>query len=89
MGGAGGGAEALCAVLFTGLPFCIQNLSSQITQPREPPPLDSAEKLPRDWGLWPRVSGFLVMRPNQEQGEKIRPQTLNNQLRFEVGKKVL
>lgn len=37
MGRAGGGAEALCAVLLTGLPFCVQNLSSQITQPREPP----------------------------------------------------
>lgn len=70
MGRAGGGAVALCPVLFTGLHSCVQNLSSQITQLREPSPPDSVEKLPRDWGLWPGVSGFLLLRPSQGQGEK-------------------
>lgn len=71
--------------------FLCSNLSSQITQPREPPPPDSVKKLPKDWGLWPRVSGFLIMRPNQDQGEKTDFRQLSSlkQLRLEVEKKVL
>lgn len=88
MGGAGGGAEALCAVLFTGLPFCIQNLSSQITQPREPPPLDCREAPQR---LGPLAQGVWIPchEAQPRAGREDRLQALNNQLRFEVGKKVL
>lgn len=71
MGRAGGGAEALCAQSYLqGFLSAFKTCHPKSHSPGSPPRPDSVEKLPRDWGLWPRVSGFLVMRPNQDQGKK-------------------
>lgn len=78
MGRAGGGAEALFLTLFMGLPSSVQNLSSQVLQPRESGyltlfPPDSMEKFPQGLAPLSRVSGFLLLMLSRGHPKKRDP----------------